>query len=51
MKLSYLVTAWTQRPEDEHRLLSDLLPGSSDTRRCPSRCSPDPLPHWDFRSL
>jgi hypothetical protein len=25
IKLSYLVTAWTQRPEDEHRLLSDLL--------------------------
>lgn len=24
-RLSYLVTAWTQRPEDEHRLLSDLL--------------------------
>src|ERR1700719_747159 len=24
-KLSYLVTAWTQRPEDEHRLLSDIL--------------------------
>lgn len=24
-KLSYLVSAWTQRPEDEHRLLSDLL--------------------------
>ncbi|WP_148572922.1 DUF4255 domain-containing protein [Nocardioides caldifontis] len=24
-KLSYLVTAWTQRPEDEHRLLSSLL--------------------------
>ena len=23
--LSYLVTAWTQRPEDEHRLLSALL--------------------------
>lgn len=23
--LSYLVTAWTQRPEDEHRLLSDML--------------------------
>ena len=22
---SYLVTAWTQRPEDEHRLLSALL--------------------------
>lgn len=24
-KLSYLLTAWTQRPEDEHRLLSQLL--------------------------
>lgn len=25
VKMSYLVTAWTQRPEDEHRLLSSLL--------------------------
>jgi hypothetical protein len=25
MKMSYLLTAWTQRPEDEHRLLSSLL--------------------------
>ncbi|MDN5771996.1 MAG: DUF4255 domain-containing protein, partial [Microlunatus sp.] len=24
-KLSYLVTAWTQRPEDEHQMLSALL--------------------------
>src|SRR5215831_1021966 len=24
-KLSYLITAWTQRPEDEHRLLSETL--------------------------
>lgn len=24
-KISYLITAWTQRPEDEHRLLSALL--------------------------
>src|SRR5690242_6568989 len=24
-KLSYLVTAWVQRPEDEHRLLDSLL--------------------------
>lgn len=24
-RLSYLLTAWTQRPEDEHRLLSGLL--------------------------
>jgi hypothetical protein len=27
IKLSYLVTAWTQRPEDEHRLLATLLAG------------------------
>ncbi|MBB5959303.1 hypothetical protein FHS29_005923 [Saccharothrix tamanrassetensis] len=27
IKLSYLVTAWTQRSEDEHRLLSELLVG------------------------
>lgn len=27
LKLSYLLTAWTQRPEDEHRLLSALLSG------------------------
>jgi hypothetical protein len=26
-RLSYLVTAWTNRPEDEHRLLSSLLSG------------------------
>jgi hypothetical protein len=25
LKLCYLVTAWTQRPEDEHRLLASLL--------------------------
>jgi hypothetical protein len=24
-KLSYMVTAWTQRPEDEHRILSAVL--------------------------
>lgn len=27
IKLSYLMTAWTQRSEDEHRLLSELLIG------------------------
>lgn len=27
IKLSYLLTAWTQRPEDEHRLLSVMLTG------------------------
>jgi len=26
-RLSYLATAWTQRPEDEHRLLSAMLSG------------------------
>jgi hypothetical protein len=26
-KATYLITAWTQRPEDEHRLLSSLLYG------------------------
>ena len=26
-RLSYLVTAWTKRPQDEHRLLSTLLAG------------------------
>lgn len=39
-KLSYLITAWTQRPEDEHRLLSAVL-------RCFLRFSaipPDLLP-------
>jgi Pvc16 N-terminal domain len=24
-KVTYLITAWTQRPEDEHRLLADLM--------------------------
>src|SRR5688572_8245647 len=24
-KLSYMITAWTQRPEDEHRLLSAVI--------------------------
>ncbi|HWG99518.1 MAG TPA: DUF4255 domain-containing protein [Pilimelia sp.] len=30
IKLSYLVTAWTQRPEDEHRLLAALLLATLD---------------------
>src|SRR5438132_7414846 len=49
-KLSYLVTAWTQRPEDEHRLLSavlscflplESLPG--DVLRGEVADQPDPL--------
>jgi hypothetical protein len=35
VKLSYLVTAWTQRPEDEHRLLSALLIGLMRTEALP----------------
>ncbi|HEY9288999.1 MAG TPA: DUF4255 domain-containing protein [Candidatus Dormibacteraeota bacterium] len=35
-KLSYLVTAWTQRPEDEHRLLSTLLGCFLSHQRIPS---------------
>ena len=36
VKLSYLVTAWTQRPEDEHRLLSALLVGCMRHESLPS---------------
>ena len=36
-KLSYLVTAWTQRPEDEHRLLSALLVVLPAARRAARR--------------
>lgn len=36
-RLAYLVTAWTQRPEDEHRLLSSLL-------QCFSRNEALPVP-------
>lgn len=37
IKLSYLVTAWTQRPEDEHRLLSRLLSGLLAHEAMPAR--------------
>jgi hypothetical protein len=35
-KLSYLMTAWTQRPEDEHRLLSILLGAFLRTDKLPN---------------
>jgi len=39
-KLSYMVTAWTQRPEDEHRLLSSLLGCFiGHERLAPAECS------------
>jgi len=34
-RLSYLVTAWTQRPEDEHRLLSAMLTAFISTEILP----------------
>ena len=34
-RLSYLVTAWTQRPIDEHRILSSLLIGLLSSDRIP----------------
>lgn len=34
-RLSYLVTAWTQRPEDEHHLLASLLAALSQHPRLP----------------
>lgn len=37
-KLSYLLTAWTQRPEDEHRLLSQLLGCLIQYDRIPPEC-------------
>ena len=52
-KLSYLVTAWTQRPEDEHRLLSALLlvlpavrrDAGRPARRPPGRAGPAGAAH------
>ena len=38
-RLSYLVTAWTQRPEDEHRLLSALLRRFVRNAMLSPRCS------------
>jgi hypothetical protein len=43
-KLSYLVTAWTQRPEDEHLLLDALLRTFLRLERCPPRSSWGPSP-------
>jgi hypothetical protein len=42
-KLSYLLTAWTQRPEDEHRLLDDLLRAFLRYDALPERLVTGPL--------
>ena len=36
-ELSYLVTAWTNRPQDEHRLLSEVLACLVRSERLPNR--------------
>jgi hypothetical protein len=43
-KLSYLLTAWTQRPEDEHRLLASLLTCFLRQDRLPEDLLPEPEP-------
>lgn len=35
---SYLITAWTQRPDDEHRLLGQILQGLLTTHALPRDC-------------
>ena len=42
-RLSYLITAWTQRPEDEHRLLSSLLYGFLRHETIPQELLTGPL--------
>lgn len=42
-KLSYLITAWTQRPEDEHRLLAAVLMLFLAHDTFPTDLVPDPL--------
>src|SRR5437016_7704149 len=50
-KLSYLLTAWTQRPEDEHRLLSALLACFLRHDTVPSELLPQPLADITVASL
>ena len=49
-KLSYLVTAWTQRPEDEHRLLDNLLRAFLRYDALPDRLVTGPLAETGWRS-
>jgi Pvc16 N-terminal domain len=43
-RLSYLVTAWTQRPEDEHRLLAGVLACLLGYTRLPAELLPEGAP-------
>lgn len=44
-ELAYLVTAWTNRPQDEHRLLSEVLLCLTATSALPRGCSPAASPN------
>lgn len=46
-KLAYLVTAWTARPEDEHRLLSGALACFLSSDAVPPDVLPEPLVELD----
>jgi hypothetical protein len=45
-KLSYLITAWTQRPEDEHRLLSSVLSAVISADTIPAEVLEGDLAEW-----
>lgn len=47
-RLSYLLTAWTKRPEDEHRLLSAALATLMPHELLPAASLPDPLAALDL---
>jgi Pvc16 N-terminal domain len=50
-KLAYLVTVWTQRPEDEHRLLSTLLACFLSYDALPTELVGGVLAEAQYRSL
>src|SRR5262245_47965130 len=50
-KLSYLVTCWTQRPEDEHRLLSSLLAAFLKYETVPRDVLPGTLAETSFNTF
>ena len=50
-KLSYLVTVWTQRPEDEHRLLSTLLACFLIHEQLPAEVLPSALAESPYGTL
>lgn len=47
-RLSYLLTAWTKRPEDEHRLLSAVLLAFLSHERVPEEVLPEQIAELDI---